>query len=105
MPDACAALSGEVAGAVAVRQMRIAAFVQQAADGGEDSWVRRNRLLRQGTGEQIRLEQNALFRLHKAGNAAEQINALQNSGIHRGLIISGNRNQRDGMLLHAQNPP
>ena len=85
--------------------MRIAAFAQQAADGGEDSRVRRNRLLRQGAGEQIRLEQNALFGLHKAGNAAEQINALQNSGIHCGLIISGNRNQRDGMLLHAQNPP
>ena len=96
---------GRVAGAVAVRQMRIAAFAQQAADGGEDSRVRRNRLLRQGAGEQIRLEQNALFGLYKAGNAAEQINALQNSGIHRGLIISGNRNQRDGMLLHAQNPP
>ena len=81
MPDACAALSGEVVGLPGLS------------------------LLRQGAGEQIRLEQNALFGLHKAGNAAEQINALQNSGIHRSLIISGNRNQRDGMLLHAQNPP
>ena len=55
-------------------------------------------LLRQGTGQQIRLEDDLFLGLHELADAAQQLHALTDGCVHLRLVVGIQRDECDDVL-------